>query len=36
MKRMGTPDEVAQVVLFLASNLSSYVTGAEIGIDGGL
>jgi 3alpha(or 20beta)-hydroxysteroid dehydrogenase len=36
LKRMGRPEEVAQVVLFLASDLSSYMSGAEIGIDGGL
>ena len=33
--RLGTPDEVAQVVLFLASNASSYLTGAEIAVTGG-
>jgi 3alpha(or 20beta)-hydroxysteroid dehydrogenase len=36
MKRIGTPEEVAQLVLFLASDRSGYVTGAEIGVDGGL
>jgi 3-oxoacyl-[acyl-carrier protein] reductase len=33
--RMGKPDEVARVVLFLASDLASYVHGALIAVDGG-
>ncbi|MHA6692795.1 SDR family NAD(P)-dependent oxidoreductase [Devosia sp. A449] len=36
MKRIGTPDEVADACVFLLSNASTYMTGAEICIDGGL
>jgi len=35
MQRVGTPEEVASVVLFLAGDASSYVSGHVIGIDGG-
>lgn len=34
-KRMGKPDDVARVVLFLACDLSSYMHGAAIPVDGG-
>jgi len=36
LQRFGTPDEVAQAVLFLASEASSYVVGSEMLVDGGM
>lgn len=35
MKRLGSPDEIAESVLYLASDRSSYITGSELYIDGG-
>jgi 3-oxoacyl-[acyl-carrier protein] reductase len=35
-RRLGTPEEVAGVYLFLASDLASFVNGAVVGVDGGL
>jgi 3-oxoacyl-[acyl-carrier protein] reductase len=36
LKRGGTPEDVANLCLFLASDLSSYITGQVINVDGGM
>ena len=36
LKRGGTPKEIADTALFLASDMASYITGQVIGVDGGM
>jgi 3-oxoacyl-[acyl-carrier protein] reductase len=36
LKRFGTPEDIANMAVFMASDLSSYITGEVIHIDGGL
>jgi NAD(P)-dependent dehydrogenase (short-subunit alcohol dehydrogenase family) len=35
MKRMGAMDDIADAILFLASDEASYITGQELIVDGG-
>jgi cyclopentanol dehydrogenase len=35
MERPGQPREVSEVIAFLASSASSYMTGSEVAVDGG-
>jgi len=36
LQRLGKPEEVAEVIVFLASDRSSYINGASIEVTGGL
>jgi 2-deoxy-D-gluconate 3-dehydrogenase len=36
MHRMGEPDDIGKAVLFLASDMASYITGTQIVVDGGV
>jgi 3-oxoacyl-[acyl-carrier protein] reductase len=36
LKRMGRPEEVADAVVFLASEASSYITAQSLNVNGGL
>jgi NAD(P)-dependent dehydrogenase (short-subunit alcohol dehydrogenase family) len=35
LKRVGTPEEIAQTIVFLASDKAPFITGASFAVDGG-
>ena len=35
LKRNGTPEDIANAALFLASDMASFITGVELPVDGG-
>jgi NAD(P)-dependent dehydrogenase (short-subunit alcohol dehydrogenase family) len=35
-KRMGTPEEIANAILFISSDKASYIIGASLAVDGGM
>jgi len=36
IKRLATPEEIAHVIVFVASANASYMTGASVAVDGGI
>jgi len=36
VKRVGTPEEIAQTIVFVASDKASYMTGTSVSVDGGM
>jgi 3-oxoacyl-[acyl-carrier protein] reductase len=36
LKRGGTPEDIANACVFLASDMSSYITGQTLSVDGGM
>ena len=36
MNRLGTPEDVANLCVFLASDMSAYITGQTLNVDGGM
>jgi 3-oxoacyl-[acyl-carrier protein] reductase len=36
LKRLGTPDDIAETALFLASDSAAYITGQVLSVDGGM